>query len=67
MKISQQQKKGLEVSSFHTSVPKMIKNDHDHIVQEPAKPIRNIADNTQTQKSFDSWVIVQAFIAPSLV
>ena len=45
----------------------MIKNDHDHIVQEPAKPIRNIADNTQTQESFDSWVIVQAFIAQSLV
>ena len=45
----------------------MIKNDHDYIVQEPAKPIRNIADNTQTQESFDSWVIVQAFIAQSLV
>ena len=48
------------------------------IVQEPATedfthfqqkvwPLRNIVDNTQTQKSFVSWVTVQAFSAKSPV
>ena len=30
-------------------------------------PLRNIADNMQTQKSFVSWVTVQAFSAQSPV